>query len=61
MNIAKHVLPGQVEQLKAIFEKLDKDGNGTLSVMEIKKSLFDIENGEALFDCLRYGDIDGDN
>ena len=23
--------------------------------------LFEIENGEALFDCLRFGDLDGDN
>lgn len=40
---------------------LDKDNSGKLSDMEIKKSLYEIENGEALYDCLRYGDIDGDN
>lgn len=53
--------PDQVSLLKTMFNKMDSDQNGTLSEMEVKKGLYEIENGEALFDCLRNADIDGDN
>ena len=46
--------------LKSIFDRLDQDGSGTLSVLEVKKGLYDIENGEALFDRMIQGDVDGD-
>ena len=54
------IRPDQVSFLKNLFAKLDKDNSGSLCVSEIKKSLYEIENGEALFDCLRAGDINGD-
>ena len=58
-SIANQIRPDQVKELRNLFKKLDGDGTGSLSTKEIKKSLFDIDNGEALFDRLRekhYGD-----
>ena len=52
--------PDQVTFLADLFKKLDKDGSGKLSILEIKKALYETENGEALYDCLKSGDIDGD-
>ena len=46
--------------MKDLFEKLDVDKSGTVSTQEIKKGLFELENGEALFDCMLNADIDGD-
>ena len=43
-----------------MFDKIDVDKSGKLSVKEIKRSLFEVENGEALFDCLRAGDANND-
>ena len=59
-NIAKQIKPEQVIFLKNLFQKLDKDGSGSLSILEIKKGLYEIENGEALYDCIKSGDINGD-
>ena len=46
--------------MQELFEKLDEDKSGTVSMKEIKKGLFELENGEALFDCILNADIDGD-
>ena len=41
--------------------KLDKDKSGKVCICEIKKALYEIEYGEALYDSLKFADIDGDH
>ena len=41
--------------------KLDEDKSGKVSINEIKKALYEIEYGEALYDSLKFADIDGDH
>ena len=43
-----------------MFRKLDKNGDDSISLEEIKKGLPDMEGGEAIIECLRYADINGD-
>lgn len=44
-----------------MFDQIDRDKNGKLSEIEIKKSVCSIENGEAIYECLQNGDFNGDN
>lgn len=49
-----------MKELTDLFKSLDTDGSGKISATEIKKALYMIEYGEALYESLSFADIDGD-
>ena len=48
-----------VEELKAIFKELDRDGYGSISMDELRAGLGERENGEELLRILQAADTDG--
>ena len=48
-----------MEELKNIFQALDKDGNGSISFEELQFGLADRENAEELLQILKAADTDG--
>ena len=59
MAIAVQTDPNEVKELKNLFQELDKDGNGSVSLNELQSGLGDRENGEALLQILMAADTDG--
>ena len=59
MAIAVQTDPNEVNELKKIFQELDRDGNGSISFEELTTGLGDRENGEELLRILQAADTDG--
>jgi len=59
MAIAVQIDPNDVIELKKIFQELDKDGNGSVSLEELHTGLGERENGEQLLTILQAADTDG--
>ena len=58
MAIAVQTDPKDIEDLKLIFQELDKDGNGSITFEELQQGLGDRENAAELMDILRAADTD---
>jgi calcium-dependent protein kinase len=58
MAIAVQSDPKDIEDLKQIFQELDKDGNGSITLDELQAGLGDRENGKELMDVMRAADTD---
>ena len=59
MAIAVQTDPNEVQELKKIFQELDKDGNGAVSLQELQGGLGERENGAELLAILQAADTDG--
>lgn len=59
MAIAVQSDPQDIEDLKKIFQELDKDGNGSITFEELQLGLGDRENADELLEILRGADTDG--
>ena len=59
MAIAVQTDPRELEELKQIFKELDRDGNGSISMEELKAGLGERENAEELLRILQAADTDG--
>lgn len=59
MAIAVQLDPNEMNELKAIFQELDKNGDGSISFDELQIGLGKRENGEELLRILRAADTDG--
>ena len=57
--IAVQADPNDIQELKEIFQTLDKDGNGTISFEELQNGMGDRENGAELLEVLKAADTDG--
>ena len=58
MAIAVQSDPNDIQELKSIFQALDRDGNGSISLEELQHGLGERENGEQLISILRGADTD---
>ena len=58
MAIAVQSDPNDIQELKQIFQAIDRDGNGSLSFEELQAGLGQRENGEELLTILRGADTD---
>ena len=59
MAIAVQTDPNEIEELKKIFQELDRDGNGSISFQELEEGLGERENKEELIRILQAADTDG--
>ena len=59
MAISVQIDPNEIQELKKIFQELDRDGNGSISFEELSVGLGDRENGEELLRILQAADTDG--
>ena len=59
MAIAVQTDPNEIADLKKIFQELDRDGNGSISLDELQSGLGDRENAEELLKILYAADTDG--
>ena len=59
MAIAVQTDPNEVKELKNLFQALDVDGNGSVSLNELQSGLGERENGEQLLQILMAADTDG--
>lgn len=58
MTIAVQSDPEDIKELKAIFQELDRNGDGSISFEELQAGLGKRENGEQLMEILRGADTD---
>lgn len=58
MTIAVQSDPNDIKELKAIFQELDRNGDGSISFDELQAGLGKRENGEQLMEILRAADTD---
>ena len=59
MAIAVQSDPKEMEELKKIFQELDKNGDGSISLEELQGGLGERENADALLSILQAADTDG--
>lgn len=59
MAIAVQSDPKELQELKDIFQELDKNGDGSISFEELQAGLGNRENGEELLSILKAADTDG--
>ncbi len=57
--ISVQASPDDIKELKELFKQLDVNGDGSLSLEELRKGLKDKENGDALLEVLKAADTDG--
>lgn len=57
--ISVQASPEDIKELKELFKVLDVDGDGSLSLEELKKGLHGKENGENILALLHSADTDG--
>ena len=58
MAIAVQTDPNDIQDLKEIFEELDVNGDGNISIEELQKGLGNRENAADLIEVLRGADVD---
>lgn len=51
--------PDDIRELKELFMSLDVNGDGSLTIEELTKSLKGKENGETILELLKSADTDG--
>lgn len=56
--IAIQAHPGEIRQLKETFKQLDKNGDGCLTLEELKQGLSDIKNGDEILELMKAADTD---
>mmetsp|Transcript_19595 Transcript_19595/g.14301 ORF Transcript_19595/g.14301 Transcript_19595/m.14301 type:complete len:157 (-) Transcript_19595:262-732(-) len=56
--IAIQAHPNEIKQLKETFKTLDKNGDGCLTLEELKNGLTDIKNGDELLELMKAADTD---
>ena len=56
--ISVQASPDDIRDLKEIFKSLDKNGDGSLTLEELRVGLQGKENGETLLDLLKSADTD---
>ena len=59
MAIAVQADPGEIQDLKKVFQELDKNGDGSITFEELQVGLGDRENAEELLKILYAADTDG--
>lgn len=59
MAIAVQTDPNEIQELKKIFQELDRDGNGSITLEELQGGLGERENAQALLQILQAADTDG--
>jgi len=59
MAIAVQTDPNDIIELKKIFQELDKDGNGSITLEELEIGLAERENGDELLKIMQAADTDG--
>ena len=57
--ISVQASPDDIRELKELFKSLDINGDGSLSLDELKKGLKDKENGDSIYEMLIAADTDG--
>jgi calcium-dependent protein kinase len=57
--IACQASPEDIKNLKETFKALDKDGNGTITIEELKTGLGHKEDADTLVELLKGADTDG--
>ena len=56
--IAVHINPKDIKYLKDVFKALDKNGDGSLQLEELRQGLSDIKNGEEILQLMQAADTD---
>ncbi len=56
--IAVQANPNDIRQLKETFKALDKNGDGCLTLEELKQGLTEIKNGEEILELMKAADTD---
>lgn len=57
--IATQVSSGDIQHLKRVFESIDKNGDGNITLKELKDGLKDVKNKEDLMAIMEGADTDG--
>lgn len=57
--ISVQASPDDIRELKDLFKSLDKNGDGSLTMEELRIGLREKENGEALMNIMESADTDG--
>ena len=57
--ISVQASPEDIKELKELFKQLDVNGDGSLSLEELKKGLSGKENGDNILQMLQSADTDG--
>ena len=57
--ISVQASPDDIRELKELFMSLDVNGDGSLTIEELTKSLKGKENGETILELLKSADTDG--
>lgn len=56
--IAVQANPNDIRQLKEIFKSLDKNGDGSLTLEELRLGMSDIKNGDEILALMQAADTD---
>ena len=56
--IAVQANPNDIKELKNIFQAMDENGDGSLTLEELKHGLKDMKNGQEILDLMAAADTD---